>query len=158
MRLISFALALGLAAPVRAAVRTPPHRGAGPQPKPRRAQPRRRGDRKPALTRVLLDSPCGRHQVIVERGEVFVDGQRVHAEGDPADALSTPAWRHDGSALAWLERRRGETRLVVLPSLGESPLAWALPRTLGQERVHWADDNRVVVGPALLQPLAIASW
>ncbi|HEX9101705.1 MAG TPA: hypothetical protein VF997_05855, partial [Polyangia bacterium] len=63
-------------------------------------------------------------------------------------------------AVAWLERVAGETRLVVLPALssGAEPLAWPLPRALGKERVHWAGDRRVVVGPQPLEPRAVASW
>jgi hypothetical protein len=95
---------------------------------------------------------------MVDRGAVFVDGQPVRPDSSAVAVLSPPAWRRDGSALAWLERHRGETRLVVLPALGQSLLAWSLPRALGQERVHFIDDNRVVLGPEVTQPLAIASW
>jgi hypothetical protein len=49
---------------------------------------------------------------------------------------------------------------MVLPQLSgdAEPMAWPLPRALGRDHVHWAGANRVVVGPALLQPRAIASW
>jgi hypothetical protein len=40
-------------------------------------------------------------------------------------------------------RSRGEARLVVVPDL---------------DRVFWAGDRRVVVGPAVLAPRAIATW
>jgi hypothetical protein len=93
-----------------------------------------------------------------DRGAVFVDGQPMRQDTGAIDVLAPPAWRLDGLGLAWLERHRGDTRLVVLPELGASLLAWSLPRSLGHERVHWADDNRVVVGPVVTQPLAIASW
>ena len=74
--------------------------------------------------------------------------------------LTTPSWRSDGDAVAWLERVSGETRLVVLPQLSSAaePLAWPLPRALGVERLHWAGERRVVVGPQPLEPRAVASW
>jgi hypothetical protein len=89
---------------------------------------------------------------------VFIDGRRVHPALGSVEVLSEPAWRSDGNALAWLERAAGETRLVVLPEIAGEPLAWPLPRALGRERLHWAGPTRIVVGPAELAPLAIATW
>jgi hypothetical protein len=62
--------------------------------------------------------------------------------------------------VAWLERGAGETRLVVVPEVSTfaTPLAWPLPRALGAQQLHWAAPNRVVVGPAALEPRAVASW
>jgi hypothetical protein len=74
--------------------------------------------------------------------------------------LQAPTWRPDGDALAWLERRAGETRLVVLPEVARpsETIVWPLPSVLAQDRVHWAGENKVVVGPEALQPRAVASW
>jgi hypothetical protein len=49
---------------------------------------------------------------------------------------------------------------VVLPEVAHSAdtIVWPLPSVLAQDRVHWAGDNRVVVGPEPLQPRAVASW
>jgi hypothetical protein len=84
----------------------------------------------------------------------------VHPSTGTVVVLARPAWREDGDAVAWLERVSGETRLVVLPTLSTwcEPLAWPLPRALGGERIHWAGARRVVVGPAPLEPRAVASW
>jgi hypothetical protein len=106
-------------------------------------------------------SPCGRHEVRVERGTVLVDGRAVHpGDGGAVYLLAAPAWRRDGNALAWVERNDGETRLVVLPDLkpGTAPLVWSLPAWPGGDRVAWAGAQRVVVGPELLAPRAVASW
>jgi hypothetical protein len=84
----------------------------------------------------------------------------VHPSLGSVDVLAPPRWRPDGDALAWLERHHGETRLVVLAQIepAADPLVWLLPRALGQDRVHWAAANRVVVGPELLEPRAVATW
>jgi hypothetical protein len=74
--------------------------------------------------------------------------------------LAAPTWRTDGDALAWLERRMGETRLVVLPLISRptETIVWPLPPALAGDRVHWAGANKIVVGPEALQPRAVASW
>jgi hypothetical protein len=130
MRLVLLVLALSALAPSRA-------RAAGGAPSSR--------------------SPGGRHRVQVAGHAIYVDGRRVHAD---VDVLLPPTWRADGNALAWLERTGGHTRLVVLPLVvgGIEPLWWPLPHLLGEDRVHWAGATRVVVGPALLSPRAVASW
>jgi hypothetical protein len=162
MRMISLVLALGMAVPTRARARSraegqpqpPPH-----TPPPSR-QPRRAATRTGLLSVPPSRSPCGRHLVEVDGGAVYVDGRRVHPSSGNVVVLATPIWRGDGDAVAWLERASGETRLVVLPALSSfaEPMAWPLPRALGREQVHWAGARRVVVGPAALEPRAVASW
>jgi hypothetical protein len=157
MRLVSLVLALGMVAPQKARARPRPD-GGPPPPTPQR-QPRRRVAQRTGLLQYPpRRSPCGKHLVEVDGGAVYIDGKRVHPSLGSVDVLSEPAWRSDGSALAWLERGSGETRLVVLPELSGEPLAWPLPRALGRERIYWAGPTRIVVGPEELQPLAIASW
>lgn len=162
-RLLWVALATGMViAPPKAKART----RATPTVDPPRApvkQGRRlalRTVRAQALAPVA--SPCGRHEVRVERGVVFVDRRAVHPRAGSVYLLAAPTWRRDGGALAWVERGEGETRLVVLPDLqpGTTPLTWALPSRggLDGDRVAWAGPQRVVVGPELLAPRAVASW
>jgi hypothetical protein len=160
MRMLSLVLALGMAVPQKARARS---RSDGPPPPPD-PPPSKQSRRRPGRTGLLAlppsRSPCGRHLVEVDGGAIWLDGRRVHPLLGSVQVLVTPAWRDDGDAVAWIERAAGETRLVVLPSLsaGAEPLAWPLPRALGSERIHWAGDRRVVVGPAPLEPRAVASW
>ncbi|HEY6477079.1 MAG TPA: hypothetical protein VI456_10890 [Polyangia bacterium] len=107
-----------------------------------------------------MTSPCGRHVVEVARGAVLIDGRRVRSATDDVFVIAPPTWRRDGSALAWIERSRGEARLVVVPDLdgAPDPLPWTLPAVSTNDRVFWAGDRRVVVGPAVLAPRAIATW
>jgi hypothetical protein len=62
--------------------------------------------------------------------------------------------------VAWIERGDGETRLVVLTSMeGRTDvLPWRLPFAVSDDQVFWAARTRVVVGPSLLAPRAVASW
>ena len=106
-------------------------------------------------------SPGGRHVVAVNHGGVYVDGRRVHAAGHDVEVLAAPIWRADGNAVAWTERGDGETRLVVVSQVGRGgtePMVWPLPRIADQDRVHWSGFTKVVVGPSLLQPRAVANW
>jgi hypothetical protein len=107
-----------------------------------------------------VTSPCGRHVVEVARGAVLIDGRRVRSADSDVFVVAPPTWRRDGSALAWIERSRGEARLVVVPDLdgAPDPLPWTLPTVSTSDRVFWAGDRRVVVGPAVLAPRAIATW
>jgi hypothetical protein len=110
-----------------------------------------------------LRSPGGQHVVAVSRGGVYVDGRRVHASGGDVQVLTAPIWRADGNAVAWTERGRGdgETRLVVVSQVGRGgaePMVWPLPRIADQDRVHWSGLTKVVVGPSLLEPRAVANW
>ncbi|HEX3904617.1 MAG TPA: hypothetical protein VH853_17405 [Polyangia bacterium] len=126
---------------------------------PPQRQGRRQVTRRPqALAPVV--SPCGRHVVEVTGGAVLIDGRRVHSADDNVFVVAPPTWRRDGSALAWIERSRGEARLVVVPDLdgAPDPLPWTLPAVSTDDRVFWAGQRRVVVGPAVLSPRAIATW
>ena len=157
MRLLSLVLACGMALPSRAKARARADGGSrAPTPPPLKA--RRRARRAPLVA--TFESPCGRHRFEVVRGAIFVNGRQIHPDAPSVHILSAPAWRGDGDALAWLERDGAETRLLVLPTLVGSaePLAWALPSALGADRVHFGGATRVVVGPELLQPHAVATW
>jgi hypothetical protein len=160
MRLVSLVLALGMVAPSKARARARSDGNLGPQVPPPQKQSRRRPQRTGLLQYPPRRSPCGRHLVEVDGGAVFVDGRRVHPAIGSVEVLREPCWRGDGDALAWIERGAGETRLVVVPELSKraDPIAWPLPRALGGERIHWAGDARIVVGPEELQPLAVATW
>lgn len=74
--------------------------------------------------------------------------------------IHAPTWRDDGGAVAWLERVDGEVRLVVLPEISPqaAPLPWTLPTLPSGDQLFWAGQNKIVVGPALLAPRAVASW
>jgi hypothetical protein len=160
MRMLSLVLALGMAVPTKARARaTAPVTPPGREPPPLK-QSRRQAARTGLLMVPPSRSPCGRHLIELDGGSVFVDGQRVHPSAGAVELLGAPAWRQDGDAVAWVERASGETRLVVLPDVAAraEPLAWPLPRALRGERVHWAGLRRVVVGPAPLEPRAVASW
>jgi hypothetical protein len=160
MRLLSLALALGLVAPSKSEARSRTDGVEPPGTPPPSRQNRRLVKRTGLLEFAPLRSPCGRHVVEVENGAIFLDGKKVHPATGSVHVLAAPSWRNDGDALAWLERRSGETRLVVLPEVAHptETIVWPLPPALAQDRVHWAGDNRVVVGPEALQPRAVASW
>jgi hypothetical protein len=132
-------------------------RGGGDRPPQR--QGRRQSVRRPQALPPLV-SPCGRHVVEVARGAVLIDGRRVRGSDGGVFVMAPPTWRQDGSALAWIERSRGEARLVVVPDLdaGPDPLPWTLPAVSTDDRVFWAGPRRVVVGPAMLAPRAVATW
>jgi hypothetical protein len=159
MRMLSLVLALGMVVPHKARARS-----TSTVPAPRDPPSQKQSRRRAARTGILLvppsRSPCGRHLVEVDAGAVYVDGQRVHPASGVIELLASPTWRDDGEAVAWLERGGGETRLVVLPDVAAraQPLAWPLPRALAREQLHWAGPRRVVVGPAPLEPRAVASW
>jgi hypothetical protein len=105
-------------------------------------------------------SPCGRHVLAMARGQALVDGRPVWRTRDQSRMVSRPVWRRDGGAVAWVERDGAETRLVIISQIGRSPGAvpWPLPALASRDRVFWAGSNRVVVGPHLLAPRAVASW
>lgn len=129
--------------------------------RPPHKQGRRQMDRARAPQRLdPVRSPCGRHVVEVEAGQVRVDGRRVHPSEGASYLISRPTWRSDGAAVAWLERRDGATHLVVVPDLAEATgvLSWELPATAARDEIHWVAKNRVVLGPDLLSPRAVASW
>jgi hypothetical protein len=158
MRVLSLVLALGMVTPQKARAR--PRNSIEPSER----SPARQGRRGPQRTGLLAlppsRSPSGRHLVEVDAGAVYLDGRRVHPASGTVQVLAPPAWRSDGEAVAWLERGAGETRLVVVPEVSAfaPPLAWPLPRALGGEGLHWAAPNRLIVGPAVLAPRAVASW
>jgi hypothetical protein len=127
--------------------------------RPAQKQTRRRADR--GLQNLApVTSPCGRHVVEVRDGGVFLNGRRVSPAGGAVYLPEAPTFRGDGGAVAWLERTAGETRLVVLPELTRraEPLPWSLPGVASDDHVFWAGANRVVIGPQMLQPRAVATW
>jgi hypothetical protein len=154
------AVAAAMLVPARARARGTPGASAAGGDGPPQRQGRRRSARPPqALSPVV--SPCGRHVVEVVGGAVLIDGRRVRPpSADSVFLVAPPTWRRDGSALAWIERSRGESRLVVVPDLdaGHETLPWTLPAVSTDDRVFWAGPQRVVVGPAVLAPRAIATW
>jgi hypothetical protein len=156
-RFLWLALATAMVAPGKARARG--RRYASLPTPPRQNQGRRVGPRAPQ-TLAPSASPGGRHVVHVAGGAVFVDGRRVHPRDGSVYLLAAPSWRADGGAVAWIERGDGETRLVVLPAVddGAAPLPWVLPALPGGDQLFWAGRNRIVVGPALLAPRAVASW
>jgi len=154
------AVAAAMLAPAKASIAAAKTDGArtGRDDPPAR-QGRRRADRVPQVLRPIA-SPCGRHVAEVIGGAVFIDGKRVRAGEGNVFVLAPPTWRRDGRALAWIERSQGEARLVVVPEVDDDspPMPWTLPAVSGDDRVYWAGQRRVVVGPAVLAPRAIASW
>lgn len=153
------AVAAALLSPSKARAQTKTAARAGAGDGPPQRQGRRQSARRPqALAPVV--SPCGRHVVEVARGAVLIDGRRVRSGEGDVFVIAPPTWRQDGSALAWIERSRGEARLVVVPDLdaGPDPLPWTLPAVSTDDRVFWAGPRRVVVGPAVLAPRAVATW
>jgi hypothetical protein len=107
-------------------------------------------------------SRCGRHVAEVVRGAVRLDKKPVQSSAADVEVeiLVAPAWRSDCRAVAWVELQGTDRRLVVVPSLdaGAQQLSWALPPTLGDERIFWVGRSRIAVGVAMLQPRAMASW
>jgi hypothetical protein len=156
-RFLWLALATAMVAPGKAKARG--RRYASVPSPPRQNEGRRLQARGPQ-TLAPVPSPGGRHVVQVADGAVFVDGRRVHPAGGSVYVLAAPTWRADGGALAWIERSDGEIRLVVLPEIHPTaaPMPWVLPALPSGDQVFWAARNRIVIGPALLAPRAVASW
>ena len=154
------AVAATIVVPSKARARAQPTRSMI-DAKPAQRQGRRRETRVPqTLSRVT--SPCGRHYVDVVAGVVFVDGRRVHPASGGVFLLAPPSWRHDGQAVAWVERQEGAAspQLVIIPAVGgqAEPMPWTLPSVSPDDQIFWAGPRRVVVGPTLLVPRAVASW
>ncbi len=113
-----------------------------------------------------LVSPCGGHVVEVIKGAVFVDGRRIHTSTGSVYLVAPPTWRRDGRALAWVERHEGSlsAELIVIPEVSDhagghpEPMPWTLPSVSRDDQIFWAGPRRVVVGPALLVPRAVATW
>jgi hypothetical protein len=148
-------------APTRAEATPREHRDDEGDGRPPVKQGRRRAERgREGQTQAPVRSPCGRHSLSVERGEVRIDGRRVHERGENVYLLGAPAWRRDGSAVAWMERSRGNLRLVVVPDVAApgAPLTWDLPASTRIDEVAWAGTTRVVVGETTLAPRAVATW
>lgn len=120
---------------------------------------RRQGRRAPVRV-TPLRSPCGRHLAEFHDGALFVDGRRVQASPGAVELVAQPAWRRDGTALAWIEREGAVLRLMVLPEVapGTEPMTWQLPLSTAGGQVYWAGSTRVVVGPSVFEPIASASW
>jgi hypothetical protein len=125
-------------------------------------QSRRREARRLPQTMARVTSPCGRHYVDVVAGQVFVDGRRVSPGAGAVYLVGRPAWRRDGQAVAWVERHEGAAapQLVVVPAVDghAEPMPWTLPSVSPEDQIFWAGPRRVVVGPALLVPRAVATW
>jgi hypothetical protein len=126
---------------------------------PVQKQSRRRAERAPQTLRPVA-SPCGRHVAEVIGGAVYVDGRRVRTADGNVSVLAPPIWRGDGRAVAWIERSRGEARVVVIDGVDgrTAPLPLTLPAVAADDRVFWAGPQRLVIGPALLAPRAVATW
>jgi len=122
-------------------------------------QSRRRTERVPQTVRPVA-SPCGRHVAEVIGGAVYVDGKRIRTSDGSVFVLAPPIWRSDGRAVAWIERSNGQARVVVIDGVGDrvAPLPLALPAVASDDRVFWAGPQRLVIGPALLAPRAVATW
>jgi len=126
---------------------------------PVQKQSRRRAERTPQTLRPIA-SPCGRHVAEVIGGAVYVDGRRVRTAEGNVFVLAPPIWRRDGRAVAWIERSNGEARVVVIDGVDDraAPLPLALPAVAADDRVFWAGQQRIHIGPALLSPRAVATW
>ncbi len=107
-----------------------------------------------------VESRCGRHVVEMERGTVHLDGRTLASGGDHGKLLVAPAWRHDCSAVAWVELRGPVRYLIVVPAIGNGgeALSWALPPKDGEEHIFWVGRSRIAFGVAMLRPRAMASW
>jgi hypothetical protein len=153
---LAMAAAMFLPAKARARGRTEPsvHRD-----DPAQKQSRRRADRGPQTLKPVA-SPCGRHVAEVIGGAVYVDGRRVRTADGTVFVLAPPIWRRDGRAVAWIERSNGEARVVVIDGVDDrvAPLPLTLPTVAADDRVFWAGPQRIVIGPALLAPRAVATW
>ena len=105
-------------------------------------------------------SRCGRQVVEMVGGAVRLDGKPLRSSAAEGEILVAPAWRRGCSAVAWIDLRDAERRLMVVPSIGDGAetLSWALPPTRDEERIFWVGPSRIVVGVAMLQPRAMASW
>jgi len=126
---------------------------------PAQKQSRRRGERTPQTLRPIA-SPCGRHVAEVIGGAVYVDGRRVRTADGNVFVLAPPIWRRDGRAVAWIERSNGQARVVVIDGVESraAPLPLTLPDVATDDRVFWAGQQRIHIGPALLAPRAVATW
>ena len=122
-------------------------------------QSRRRTERGPQTVRPVA-SPDGRHVAEVIGGAVYVDGRRVRTSEGNAFVLAPPIWRRDGRAVAWIERSNGQARVVVIDGVDNrvAPLPLTLPSVASDDRVFWAGQQRIHIGPALLAPRAVATW
>jgi hypothetical protein len=156
-RFLWLALATAMLAPGKAKAKG---RRYAAVPSPPRQDQTRRLERRVPQNLPPVPSPRGGHVVHVSGGAVFVDGRRVHPTSGGVYLLAAPQWRKDGRAVAWLERCQGQVRLVVLPEIDPrvEPLPWDLPALPSGDQLFWAGSNRIVVGPALLAPRAVASW
>jgi hypothetical protein len=126
---------------------------------PVQKQARRRAERAPQTLRPVA-SPDGRHVAEVIGGGVYVDGRRVRTSDGNVFVLAAPIWRRDGRAVAWIERSNGQARVVVIDGVDHrvAPLPLTLPAVAADDRVFWAGQQRIHIGPALLTPRAVATW
>jgi hypothetical protein len=105
-------------------------------------------------------SHCGSHRVEFARGNVRLDGHALESDSAEDKIVVAPTWRRDCGAVAWIARKGGERRLVVVPSVDEDvqSIRWDLPMSDEDERIFWVARKRITVGVATLKPHAMASW
>ncbi len=94
------------------------------------------------------------------RGRADTSAHRDDPVQKPVYVLAPPIWRRDGRAVAWIERSNGEARVVVIDGVDSrvAPLPLTLPAIAADDRVFWAGQQRIHIGPALLTPRAVATW
>jgi hypothetical protein len=123
-------------------------------------QSRRRTERGPQTVRPVA-SPDGRHVAEVIGGAVYVDGRRVRTSEGNAFVLAAAdlAARRTCRRLDRTQQRSG--------ARGRASTAWTTVSrrcrsrcrpVASDDRVFWAGQQRIHIGPALLAPRAVATW
>jgi hypothetical protein len=117
-------------------------------------------------TNELVWGPQKRHVAFVsgpaQKQAVVVDGQNVWPRIGTTRIHGQPVWSPDGHGLAFTEETVAGPRLVVLVEFDDAQgdLTWNIPRDALQPglKVHWAGDNKVVIGETALKPRFAADW